>query len=58
MRNSFDDGVGFDCDGLKENTGFGLTGMMNRTRKIGGELYVKSSPGAGTKISFAVPLLN
>jgi signal transduction histidine kinase len=53
-----DDGVGFDFSSLKENTGFGLTGMMNRIKKIGGELYIKSSPGAGTKISFAVPLVN
>jgi signal transduction histidine kinase len=32
--------------------------MMSRVKKIGGELYIKSSPGAGTKITFAVPLLN
>ncbi len=53
-----DDGVGFEFSALKDNTGFGLTGMMSRIKKIGGELYIKSSPGAGTKISFAVPLLN
>ncbi len=53
-----DDGVGFDFSALKENNGFGLTGMVNRVKNIGGELYIKSSPGAGTKISFAVPLGN
>jgi signal transduction histidine kinase len=51
-----DDGVGFDYSALRKNTGFGLTGMTNRLKKIGGELYIKSSPGTGTKISFAVPL--
>jgi signal transduction histidine kinase len=53
-----DNGVGFEYASLKGNTGFGLTGMMSRVKKIGGELYIKSSPGAGTKITFAVPLLN
>jgi signal transduction histidine kinase len=51
-----DDGVGFDSRILKENKGFGLTGMTNRINQIGGELHIKSSPGAGTKISFEVPL--
>jgi signal transduction histidine kinase len=51
-----DDGVGFDFAVLKENTGFGLTGMTNRIKKIGGELSIKSSPGEGTRLSFVVPL--
>jgi signal transduction histidine kinase len=51
-----DNGVGFDYSALKKESGFGLTGMTNRLKKIGGELYIKSSPGGGTKISFAVPL--
>jgi signal transduction histidine kinase len=51
-----DDGVGFDA-ASNGNGGFGLTSMTNRVKKIGGELYVKSSPGVGTRISFAVPLL-
>lgn len=51
-----DDGVGFDFSALNKNNGFGLTGMTNRIKKIGGELYIKSSPGVGTTISFAVPL--
>jgi signal transduction histidine kinase len=51
-----DDGVGFDLSALNDNSGLGLMGMTDRIRKIGGELYIKSSPGAGTRISFAVPL--
>ena len=51
-----DDGVGFDVSTLKGNAGFGLNGMANRIEKIGGELAIESSPGLGTKISFAIPL--
>jgi signal transduction histidine kinase len=51
-----DDGVGFDFSAVNENSGFGLKGMTNRINKIGGELHIKSSPGTGTRISFAVPL--
>jgi signal transduction histidine kinase len=51
-----DDGVGFDSSALKGNSGFGLTGMMNRMEKIGGELSVESTPGKGTRVSFVLPL--
>jgi signal transduction histidine kinase len=51
-----DNGVGFDRAGQNSGRGFGLSGMEQRVKKIGGELSVKSSPGAGTKISLVVPL--
>jgi signal transduction histidine kinase len=51
-----DNGVGFDRAGQNSGHGFGLSGMEQRVKKIGGELSVKSSPGAGTKISLVVPL--
>ena len=51
-----DDGVGFDSSALKGSSGFGLTGMMNRMEKIGGELSVESTPGKGTRVSFVLPL--
>jgi signal transduction histidine kinase len=51
-----DNGVGFDRAGQNSGRGFGLSGMEQRVKKIGGELSVKSSPGAGTKISIVVPL--
>jgi signal transduction histidine kinase len=51
-----DDGVGFDRADQNSGRGFGLSGMEQRVKKIGGELLVKSSPGAGTKISLVVPL--
>lgn len=51
-----DNGVGFDRAHQNSGQGFGLSGMEQRVKKIGGELFVKSSPGAGTKISLVVPL--
>jgi signal transduction histidine kinase len=51
-----DDGVGFDPATLDGNSGFGLTGMMNRVKKIGGEFSVESAPGKGTRLGFVLPL--
>jgi signal transduction histidine kinase len=51
-----DNGVGFSQDQEKNASGFGLIGMEQRIKEIGGELSVKSSPGQGTNLSFAVPL--
>jgi signal transduction histidine kinase len=50
-----DDGVGFNQKNLRNENGFGLSGMRERMNKIGGELLVESSPGYGTKVSFVVP---
>ena len=49
-----DNGVGFNT-GIQDDNGFGLAAMSQRVKKIGGEFFVKSSPGSGTKISFSVP---
>jgi signal transduction histidine kinase len=51
-----DNGVGFDRSDQNSGHGFGLSGMEQRVKKIGGELSVKSSPGQGTNISFSVTL--
>jgi signal transduction histidine kinase len=51
-----DNGVGFSPDHIRHATGFGLSGMEQRIKEIGGELSVKSSPGQGTNLSFAVSL--
>jgi signal transduction histidine kinase len=51
-----DNGVGFNPDKVKAATGFGLSGMEQRIKEIGGELSIKSSPGQGTNLSFAVLL--
>jgi signal transduction histidine kinase len=51
-----DDGVGLNPLTEGNSQGVGLASMKQRIEKLGGELFVKSSPGAGTKISFVIPL--
>ncbi len=50
-----DDGKGFDPSRLAQGR-FGLIGMNERAKLLGGSLQVQSSPGAGTRISVTVPL--
>ncbi|MPZ76162.1 MAG: hypothetical protein GEU77_06530 [Deltaproteobacteria bacterium] len=52
-----DNGVGFDQSSGNNRTGLGLAGMEERIKKIGGQLIIKSSPGMGTSIFFALPLM-
>ena len=49
-----DDGRGFDAVAKRE--GFGLRGMRERVKRMGGELVIRSAPGAGSAISVTVPL--
>lgn len=49
-----DDGRGFDPVAAR-GSGLGLDGMAERARLVGGELDVRSSPGAGTEITLRVP---
>jgi signal transduction histidine kinase len=51
-----DNGVGFSQKTPNNTRGFGMIGMEQRIKKIGGELFVKSSPGQGTNLSFVVSL--
>ena len=49
-----DDGRGFDPrEGGGD--GLGLKGMAERARVVGGQLNVRSTPGAGTSITFTIP---
>lgn len=50
-----DDGRGF---AIEDATGsrFGLVGMRERTRLLGGSFQIESSPGAGTRITAEIPL--
>ena len=53
-----DDGVGFDPNVLRssgERRGFGLFGMEQRARLLGGSLEVTSGKGEGTRIEVLVP---
>lgn len=54
-----DDGAGFDPS-VKGRVGrsrhFGLTGMQERAKKVGGELSIWSQVGAGTEVDLAIPI--
>ena len=55
-----DDGRGLDPERPPERAdageGFGLTGMRERARLLGGTLRVESAPGVGTRVEATVPL--
>jgi len=50
-----DDGIGFTADACSKN-GFGMIGMHERVRSLGGEFVVESNPGCGTRIEVDIPL--
>jgi PAS domain S-box-containing protein len=50
-----DDGVGFEYSQLKRKKTFGILGMKERVRSLGGNLDVVSSQGKGTIINFSLP---
>ncbi|HSP78779.1 MAG TPA: sensor histidine kinase [Myxococcaceae bacterium] len=49
-----DDGKGFDPKHTPRGH-YGLLNMRERAMKLGGELLVDSTPGAGTQVSFSLP---
>lgn len=55
-----DDGVGFDIRSVSRQPasrrGMGLFAMTERARMLGGSLEIRSETGAGTSISFAIPI--
>lgn len=55
-----DDGAGFDPSARRERhggSGFGLTAMEQRLRRVSGTLTVESAPGEGTALSASVPAI-
>jgi two-component system NarL family sensor kinase len=50
-----DDGRGFDPDALTDHR-FGLVGINERARLMGGSLSLYSEPGEGTTLSVRIPL--
>ena len=50
-----DDGCGFAPGEVTPNR-YGLTGMNERVRLLGGQLQIESAPGAGAKVVVTVPL--
>lgn len=51
-----DDGAGMSPDASARGGSLGLLGMHERARRLGGQVSVTSSPGAGTQILVDVPL--
>ena len=52
-----DDGQGFDPSTLQVTPGFGVNGMIERARGLGGWAEVSSSQGGGTTVMFSIPPL-
>lgn len=50
-----DNGVGFDVEAAWSQ-GLGLLSMVERVEALGGSLAVRSSPGAGARLTASVPL--
>jgi signal transduction histidine kinase len=51
-----DNGKGFEVSRVTDPHAVGLIGMHERARLIGGTLVIRSTLGAGTSVSLAVPL--
>ncbi len=51
-----DDGIGMNADDKRSPSSFGLLGMAERVRALGGTLTIASKPGEGTTIDAVVPL--
>lgn len=52
-----DDGHGFDRNSAGREHSYGLLGMNERARLIGGARSINSVPGAGTTVSIYIPLV-
>jgi two-component system NarL family sensor kinase len=50
-----DDGRGFDPAQTPPNR-YGLIGLNERARLLGGSLHLDSAPGAGTRLAVVIPL--
>ena len=50
----WDNGKGFDIDEKKKSSGLGLTGILERTKSLGGWLELKSEPNEGTTLKIII----
>ncbi len=50
-----DGGVGFDLAGAGARAGFGLFGIRERLRAVGGDMTIRTRPGGGTSVALVVP---
>lgn len=51
-----DDGSGFAAGNKNSKLSFGLIGMRERAEAIGGDVSIRSAPGAGTRVRVTIPL--
>jgi len=51
-----DDGQGFDLEAAELGRGYGLPNIKDRAERLGGVLYITSSPGSGTNLDIKVPV--
>ncbi len=55
IRGAIEDyGIGFKYDIIKKDS-FGIFGMIERAKLLGGDLEIESIPGKGTEVKFWVP---
>lgn len=50
-----DDGIGYRGLDLDDDRGFGLTGLRDRVRLVGGTLRIDETPGGGARLTVRVP---
>jgi two-component system sensor histidine kinase DegS len=50
-----DDGIGFDLTTVPDDR-FGLEGIRQRARLLGGEPTITSAPGHGTSVTVTLPI--
>lgn len=51
-----DNGVGFDAEEISNKQGhYGLIGMRERVRILGGEMHISSTLGVGTTVTVSIP---
>ena len=55
MLSVTDDGVGLNPQDRRKPDSYGLHGMDERVRALGGRVLVDSRPGAGTTVQVVLP---
>lgn len=50
-----DDGIGFRLEPTAGN-GMGLNNLRSRTEMLGGEMFIKTRPGKGSRFTFSIPV--
>jgi signal transduction histidine kinase len=51
-----DDGRGFDSSATSAEGHYGLVGISERVKLMGGKLQINSSPGDGTRLEVIIPM--